>query len=103
LAISCANMGTIVLTRSGFAAAPERIDAAWYAQHRQYASVPEGKIAYVEHGRGPTGPFPSRIPPEGYQWRGALEELHMHRRCFAPDFMGMGKTETHEGQIISPK
>jgi haloalkane dehalogenase len=51
----------------------------------------------------PPALFLHGYPLNGYQWRGALEELHMHRRCFAPDFMGMGKTETHEGQIISPK
>jgi haloalkane dehalogenase len=38
----------------------------------------------------------------GYQWRGALERLHGHRRCLAPDVMGMGYTETPEGQAISP-
>jgi len=38
----------------------------------------------------------------GFQWRGALERLHARRRCIAPDVMGMGFTQTPEGQMISP-
>ena len=60
------------------------------------------RVAYVEHGRGPAALFVHGYPLNGYQWRGALERLHKHRRCIAPDVMGMGFTQTPEGQLISP-
>jgi pimeloyl-ACP methyl ester carboxylesterase len=60
------------------------------------------KVAYVEHGRGPVVLFLHGFPLNSYQWRGALERLHEHRRCIAPDFMSLGSTETPAGQEISP-
>jgi haloalkane dehalogenase len=56
----------------------------------------------VERGRGPAALFVHGYPLNGFQWRGALERLHVNRRCIAPDVMGMGFTQTPEGQTISP-
>jgi len=60
------------------------------------------RVAYVEHGRGPAALFIHGYPLNSYQWRGALERLHKHRRCIAPDVMSLGHTETPEGQPITP-
>jgi haloalkane dehalogenase len=60
------------------------------------------RVAYAERGSGPAALFVHGYPLNGYQWRGALERLHPHRRCIAPDVMGMGLTETPESQEISP-
>ena len=86
----------------GFAKAPERIDAAWYQRSRKFADLAMSRVAYVEHGHGPAALFVHGYPLNGYQWRGALERLHKHRRCIAPDVMGLGFTQTPEGQAISP-
>jgi pimeloyl-ACP methyl ester carboxylesterase len=56
----------------------------------------------VERGRGVAALFVHGYPLNGFQWRGALERLQAHRRCIAPDAMGLGHTETPEGQPISP-
>jgi haloalkane dehalogenase len=85
-----------------FAGNPEHIDAAWYRQHRRFADLPVSRVAYVERGSGPVALFIHGYPLNGYQWRGALERLHTHRRCIAPDVMGMGFTQTPELQEISP-
>ena len=85
----------------GFAKGSERIDAGWYRRSRRFAELKMSKVAYVEHGRGPVALFVHGYPLNGFQWRGALERLHAHRRCIAPDLMGMGFTETPEGQTIS--
>jgi haloalkane dehalogenase len=103
LALSSATIASFALNRSGFAKQPELIDAAWYVRSRRFASLPMSRVAYVEHGHGPAALFLHGFPLNSYQWRGALERLHKHRRCIAPDFMGLGKTETPEGQIISPE
>jgi len=61
------------------------------------------RVAYVEHGKGPATLFVHAYFLNGYQWRGALERLHSHRRCLAPDVMSMGYTQTSSTQMISPE
>ena len=38
-------------------------------------------------------------PLNGFQWRGAIERLSAHRRCIAPDFMGLGYSEIPRAAI----
>jgi len=80
----------------------EPIDASWYRRMRNFVDLQMSRVACVEHGRGPAALFIHGYPLNGFQWRGALERLHVHRRCIAPDVMGMGFTETPENQEISP-
>ena len=72
-------------------------------QPKAFADLPMSRAAYVDQGRGPAALFIHGFPLNGYQWRGALERLHPYRRCIAPDLMGMGQTQTPEGQAISPE
>lgn len=67
---------------------PATFDAA-----RRFASLPVGRIAYIERGRGPAALFLHGAPLNGLQWRGALDRLAAHRRCIVPDFMGLGYSE----------
>ena len=85
-----------------FARDAEHIDAAWYSRHRRFADLSMSRVAYVERGSGPVALFIHGYPLNSYQWRGALERLYAHRRCIAPDVMGMGFTQTPEQQEISP-
>jgi haloalkane dehalogenase len=95
-------MTTLACDPRGVAKEPERIDAAWYGRSRRFAELPVSRVAYVERGRGPAALFVHGYPLNGFQWRGALERLDVHRRCIAPDVMGMGFTQTPEAQTISP-
>jgi len=61
------------------------------------------RVAYIDHGSGPVALFLHGYPLNSYQWRGAIQQLHTYRRCIAPDVMGMGFTETPEGQSIKPE
>jgi pimeloyl-ACP methyl ester carboxylesterase len=79
-----------------------QLDAAAFHASRRFASTVYGRIAYVERGRGPAALFVHGYPLNGFQWRGALDRLHPHRRCVAPDLMGMGFTHARGGQTISP-
>ena len=65
-------------------------------------TLPQGRIAYAERGRGPTALFLHGFPLSSFQWRGALERLADHRRCLAPDWMGLGETEVAPGQSVTP-
>jgi haloalkane dehalogenase len=105
LALSSAGAATLGLQHSGLAKQHETgpIDAAWFARKRRFASLPMGRVAYVEYGRGPAALFLHGYPLNGYQWRGALERLHSYRRCIAPDVMGLGHTQAAGGQAITPE
>jgi len=96
-------MAAVTFGPRGFAKWGEQIDAAWYHRSRRFAELPVSRVAYVEHGRGPAALFVHGYPLNSFQWRGALERLHVHRRCIAPDVMGMGYTQTPEAQTISPE
>lgn len=78
------------------------IDAEWYRKSRRFANLAVSRVAYVEQGGGPAALFVHGYPLNGYQWRGAIERLHKHRRCIAPDVMSLGHTETPPGQPITP-
>lgn len=74
---------------------------AWNAD-RRFLSTRFGDIAYVERGAGPVALFLHGFPLNGFQWRGAFERLSPHRRCIAPDSLGLGFTRVAKGQGVSP-
>ena len=78
------------------------IDAKTFHASRKFAKLPVSRVAYFERGHGQVALFVHGYPLNGFQWRGAIERLQGHRRCIAPDVMGMGHTETPEGHAISP-
>jgi pimeloyl-ACP methyl ester carboxylesterase len=96
---SCAARGAGTAT---VAATAPPIDAAEFHRARRFADTPFGRIAYVERGTGKAALFLHGFPLNGFQWRGALERLAAHRRCIAPDFMGLGYSEVPEGQDLAP-
>ncbi|MGH7917050.1 MAG: alpha/beta fold hydrolase, partial [Candidatus Binataceae bacterium] len=75
--------------------------SAEFHSSRQFAAVADGRISYVERGRGPAALFLHGLPLCGYQWRGALEDLSAMRRCIAPDLMGLGYSEAAAGRDLS--
>jgi haloalkane dehalogenase len=79
------------------------MNAAEFHKSRRFAETRFGRIAYVERGDGPAALFLHGFPLNGFQWRGSLERLSQHRRCLAPDFIGLGYTEATEQQDLSPQ
>jgi pimeloyl-ACP methyl ester carboxylesterase len=69
------------------------LDAATYRAIRRSAQLPFGKIAYIDRGTGDTALFLHGAPLNSFQWRGVIHRLSTHRRCVAPDFMGLGYSE----------
>jgi pimeloyl-ACP methyl ester carboxylesterase len=78
-------------------------DAATFAAMRRFADLPFGRIAYVERGAGDAALFLHGAPLNGFQWRGAMDRLCRHRRCVAPDFMGLGYSQVHEQQSLAAR
>ena len=77
-------------------------DPAHFHAIRQYARTTFGNVAYIDHGTGAAALFLHGFPLDSYQWRGAIERLASHRRCIAPDFLGLGYTQVAEGQDVDP-
>ncbi|MDE1148479.1 MAG: alpha/beta hydrolase [Azospirillaceae bacterium] len=93
------------LARSARAAAltgTGALDAAAYRALRRYAGTPFGQIAHLDQGSGPAALFLHGFPLNGFQWRGAIDRLATHRRCLAPDFLGLGYTRVRDGQAVTP-
>jgi hypothetical protein len=91
-----AEAGTV--RRNGLAVwTPTQFHAA-----RQFAELPQGRIAYVERGSGPAALFLHGYPLNGYQWRAPLAELAGVRRCLAPDLMGLGYSDVAADADLSP-
>jgi len=84
-------------------AASGPIDALAFHRSRQFAATRFGRIAYVQRGAGPAALFLHGLPLNGFQWRGALERLSPHRRCIAPDSMGLGYSVIPEGKSLAPE
>jgi pimeloyl-ACP methyl ester carboxylesterase len=110
-AASAIGAGTLAarapgLTRLTPAAAflplPDTIDATAFQHARRFAETRFGRIAYFERGTGDAALFLHGFPLNGFQWRGAIERLSPHRRCIAPDFLGLGYTELPDGQSVAP-
>jgi haloalkane dehalogenase len=82
---------------SGDAAAAQRYDA-----ERRYLATRFGRIAYIDRGAGPATLFLHGFPLSSFQWRGCIDRLSHDRRCVAPDWMGLGRTEVAPGQSVAP-
>jgi len=75
-------------------------DAQAFRAMRKYASLPFGRIAYVDLGAGDGALFLHGAPLNSFQWRGAIDLLSPYRRCIAPDFMGLGYSEVPAQQAL---
>src|SRR4051812_39466012 len=88
--------GAIAVAVNAYAGPSQRTDAAAFRAARRYSEISFGKIAYVERGSGEPALFLHGAPLNGFQWRGAMDRLSAHRRCIAPDFMGLGYSQVPE-------
>ncbi len=81
---------------------PAPVTRAEWDAARRWAATRFGRIAYVERGAGQGALFLHGFPLSSYQWRDAVARLAAHRRCVAPDFLGLGHTEVAAGQSVAP-
>jgi pimeloyl-ACP methyl ester carboxylesterase len=98
----CASRAARGAAMSTTAATPRPMDAAAFHAARRFAGTPFGRIAYVERGSGDAALLLHGFPLNGFQWRGALDRLSAHRRCVAPDFMGLGYSRIARDQSVAP-
>lgn len=104
VAMVAAGLPALGAAASAKTAVPAKAtDAAAWNAARRFAKTRFGEIAYVERGTGPAALFLHGFPLNGFQWRGAFDRLAGHRRCLAPDFMGLGYTKVAPGQSRDPQ
>lgn len=99
---SLAGGWTHALAAPAVQAASAPLDAAGFRAARRFAPLRFGRIAYIDRGHGDAVLFLHGFPLNSFQWRGAIDLLSPHRRCIAPDFMGLGHTEVAPGQSLAP-
>jgi haloalkane dehalogenase len=75
---------------------------AEFTATRRSVDLSFGRIAYTDKGRGEAALFLHGFPLNGFQWRGVIERVASHRRCIAPDMLGLGYTEPARGQSVAP-
>ena len=76
-------------------------DSSWFETERRFCRTKFGRIAFVDRGHGDVVLFMHGFPLNSYQWRGAIEQLSVERRCIAADMMAHGLTEIEDGQDVS--
>ena len=88
--------------RASVPLASQELTAMEFARSRQFVPTAQGRIAYIEQGRGPAVLFLHGFPLNSFQWRGVIPRLSAHRRRIAPDFLALGYTEVADGQSVAP-
>jgi pimeloyl-ACP methyl ester carboxylesterase len=81
----------------------KEMTAAEFHSARKFISTNHGRISFLDIGEGPAALFLHGFPLNSFQWRGAIPQLSMIRRCIAPDFLALGYTEVVEGQSVGPQ
>lgn len=79
------------------------LDVNAFRAQRRFVQASMGRIAYIDRGSGPAALFLHAYPLNGFQWRGVIERISEHRRCVAPDFMGLGYTDIGANQNCAPQ
>jgi pimeloyl-ACP methyl ester carboxylesterase len=72
-----------------------------FHDRRQFVDLPQGKIAYVEEGKGPVALFVHGVPLNGFHWRHVIAGVADMRRCIALDLMGLGYSDIRPAQDVS--
>ena len=101
-AVIASALGPFGKSSSAGSAGDDDAAARRYNKERRFAETAFGRIAYIDRGTGQAALFLHGFPLSSFQWRGAIDRLSTHRRCLAPDFMGLGYTEVAPGQIVAP-
>lgn len=100
LTLAGAALAASAIPQQSIAAAATEV--ASFRAARRFAELPFGRIAYAERGAAQKAAlFLHGAPLNSFQWRGALDRLSPHRRCIAPDFMGLGYSEVPAGQSLA--
>lgn len=83
-------MNHLLFWSAAAAAALAACDASTPAETTHRVDVLDSFMSYRERGAGAPIVFLHGNPTSSYVWRGVIPALAAHRRCLAPDLIGMG-------------
>ena len=70
---------------------------------QKFTTTDQGRIAYIDKGKGSAALFLHGFPLNSFQWRGVIPQLSKMRRCIAPDFLALGYTDVGDKQSVAPE
>jgi haloalkane dehalogenase len=79
------------------------VDRAGYPFAHRFVELLEGRMHYVDEGRGEPVLFVHGTPTWSYEWRHLIRELAPGWRCIAPDLLGFGLSDRPPGFAYTPE
>jgi haloalkane dehalogenase len=87
--LSSTGVGFVNAARSDTVVTTEEPDGPDHLPRRR-VEVLDTEISYIDVGQGEPVVFLHGNPTWSYQWRNIIPHISPHRRCLAPDLVGMG-------------
>jgi haloalkane dehalogenase len=75
------------------ASTPDWLDRQAYPFTPRQLELPEGRVSYVDQGRGPPILFVHGTPTWSFEYRHLIQALSRTHRCIAPDHLGFGLSQ----------
>ncbi len=79
------------------------IDRVAYPFESRWATLPAGRMHYVDEGRGEPIVFVHGTPSWSFEWRHLIAGLSGTHRCIAPDHLGFGLSERPRRFAYTPE
>lgn len=83
-------------------ATPAWIDKHEYPFHSRRFDTPDGRLHYVDEGRGPTILMLHGNPSWSFVYRNVIKDLSADARCVALDHLGFGLSDKPLDADVSP-
>jgi haloalkane dehalogenase len=81
----------------------DQLDRRAYPFESRWCELPQGRMHYLDEGRGAPVVFSHGTPTWSFEWRHLIRELRTEYRCVAPDHLGFGLSERPEGFGYTPE
>jgi haloalkane dehalogenase len=103
IAIAALNARTRLAAGSPLPSGSPEMTVSEFHSARQFITTEQGRIAFIDQGKGAGALFLHGFPLNSFQWRGVIPQLSALRRCIAPDLLGLGYTKFANGQSVAPQ
>jgi haloalkane dehalogenase len=95
-------MNDSAVADASLAAAPTWLDRTLYPFARRFFATREGRLHYIDEGRGRPLLFVHGTPSWSFEWRTAISELRGEARCVALDHLGFGLSDKPADAAYKP-
>lgn len=103
IAIAALNARTRLAAVSSLPSGFPEMSVSEFHSARQFITTDQGRIAFIDQGKGTKALFLHGFPLNSFQWRGVIPQLAALRRCIAPDLLALGYTKVTNGQSVAPQ